>query len=110
MPSLGSSDHHAVLLKPTYQTQHKLRKQSIKSRKLWTNGSINQFKTELATTNSDLFADGSVDQAVELTTDNLCNLIETNIPTENIKVYANSSACQQFYQKPYRKNLNTKRF
>ena len=93
MPSLGSSDHHAVLLKPTYQTQHKLRKQSIKSKKLWTNESINQFKTELATTNSDLFADDSVDQAVELTTDNLCNLIETNIPTKNIMVYANSSAC-----------------
>ena len=90
LPPLGSSDHHAVLLKPTYQTQHKLRKPSIKSRKLWTDDSIDQIKTELATTNWDLFADGGVDQAAELTTDYLCYLIETKIPTKNIKVYANN--------------------
>ena len=40
--------------------------------------------------NWDLFADGGVDQAAELTTDYLCYLIETKIPTKNIKVYANN--------------------
>ena len=80
--SLGSSDHLAVLLTPTYQTQHKLRKQSIMSRKVYTNGSIDQIKTEFATTNCDLFTDCSVDQTTELTIDNLCCLIKTNVPTK----------------------------
>ena len=93
MPPLGSSDHHAVLIKPRYQTQHKLRKHSIKGRKLWTNESIDQIKTDFAITNWDLFADGSVDQAAELTIENLCYLIETNIPTKSIKVYANNRPC-----------------
>ena len=93
VPSLGSSDHHAVLLTPTYQTHHKLRKQSIISRKVWTDGRIDQIKTELATTNWDLFTDGSVDQAAEITIYNLCCLIKTNVPTKNIKVYANNRPC-----------------
>ena len=91
-PPLGSSDHNAVYLIPTYKSLLKSNKPQVKTVSVWNNDSVETLKSCFSCTNWDLFHSLELEEATDTINDYI-KFCKDNVLTQKcITMYPNNKS------------------
>lgn len=91
LPPVGSSDHNAVHMVPTYQSKYKKETPRITHGKAWDEiNATDSLRCAIETTQWNVLISDDINSSVEVVSDYLKYLVDTNIPTVGRAVYPNA--------------------